>query len=217
MGKQSAIGVIGAGTWGMALARMLTLAGNYVQVWSALPDEIEEYSTTRRHRNLPNMVIPEEMDFTLDLEEVCTDKDILLFAVPSVFVRKTARCAAPYIKKGQIIVDVAKGIEPVSFKTMSEVIRDEMIKDVKIVALSGPTHAEEVARFEQEFTSYDFLIYTCVTINLNLVNGSQGDNSSSFSISCIIQRVKSILCRHDARELPRVDDASRSYSNTLRT
>ena len=140
------IGVIGAGTWGMALARMLTLAGNYVQMWSALPDEIEEYSTTRRHRNLPNMVIPDDMEFTFSLEEACMDKDILLFAVPSVFVRQTARNAAPFIKDGQIIVDVAKGIEPVTFKTMSEVIRDEMLSDVKIVALSGPTHAEEVAR-----------------------------------------------------------------------
>lgn len=146
MHKVYYIGVIGAGTWGMALARMLTLAGNKVQMWSALPDEIREYSTTRRHRNLPNMVIPSEMDFTLNLEEACTGKDILLFAVPSVFVRQTARSAAPFIKTGQIIVDVAKGIEPKSFKTMSEIIRDEMINDVKIVALSGPTHAEEVAR-----------------------------------------------------------------------
>ena len=140
------IGVIGAGTWGMALARMLTNAGDDVQMWSALPEEIEEYSTTRRHRNLPNMIIPDEMQFTTDLEEACTDKDILLFAVPSVFVRQTARSAAPYIKDGQIIVDVAKGIEPETFMTMSEVIKDELKTDAKVVALSGPTHAEEVAR-----------------------------------------------------------------------
>ena len=140
------IGVIGAGTWGMALARMLCNAGNEVQVWSALPEEIEEYSTTRRHRNLPNMIIPDEMLFTLSLEEACTDKDILLFAVPSVFVRQTARSAAPFIPDGQIIVDVAKGIEPGTFKTMSEVIKDELTSDAVVVALSGPTHAEEVAR-----------------------------------------------------------------------
>ena len=144
--KEVSIGVLGAGTWGMALARMLCNSGKKVQVWSALSFEIEEYSTTRRHRNLPNMIIPDEMDFTCDLEEVCTDKDILLFAVPSVYVRQTARDAAKFIHDGQIIVDVAKGIEPVTFKTMSEVIREELAgKDVKIVALSGPTHAEEVA------------------------------------------------------------------------
>lgn len=139
------IGVIGAGTWGMALARMLCNTGNDVQVWSALEAEIDEYSTTRRHRNLPNMIIPDEMRFTKDLEEVCTDKDILLFAVPSVFVRQTTRQAAPFIRDGQIIVDVAKGIEPGSFKTMSEVIRDELVTKAHVAALSGPTHAEEVS------------------------------------------------------------------------
>ena len=148
MDKNSiSIGVLGAGTWGMALARMLSNSGKKVQVWSALPDEIEEYSTTRRHRNLPDMIIPDEIDFTGDLRTVCTDKDILLFAVPSVFVRQTARSAAEFVPDGQIIVDVAKGIEPVTFKTMSEIIGEELAgKDVKIVALSGPTHAEEVAR-----------------------------------------------------------------------
>ena len=101
------IGVLGAGTWGMALARMLCNDGKEVQVWSALPDEIEEYSRTRRHRNLTNMIIPDEIDFTGDIKEVCSGKDILLFAVPSVFVRQTARAAAEFIPDGQVIVDVA--------------------------------------------------------------------------------------------------------------
>lgn len=65
------VGVLGAGTWGMALARMLSNSGKKVQVWSALSFEIEEYSTTRRHRNLPNMIIPDEIEFTSDLKEVC--------------------------------------------------------------------------------------------------------------------------------------------------
>jgi len=144
--KHIKIGVLGAGTWGMALARMLNNSGKVVQVWSALSDEIEEYSRTRRHRNLPNMTIPEEIEFTSSLEQACKGKDILLFAVPSIFVRQTARSAAVFINDRQIIVDVAKGIEPVTFKTMSEVIKEELSpKEVKIVALSGPTHAEEVA------------------------------------------------------------------------
>ena len=140
------IGVLGAGTWGMALARMLANDGNYVQVWSALEDEVEEYSSTRRHRNLPGMVIPDEIDFTKSIEEVCKDKDMLLFAVPSVFVRNTARAASQFIPEGQIIADVAKGIEPDTFMTMSEIIEDEIDSKVSIVALSGPTHAEEVAK-----------------------------------------------------------------------
>ena len=141
------IGVLGAGTWGMALARMLCLSGNEVTVWSALEREIDEFSATRRHPNLPGMVIPEEIRFTKDMEEVCCDKEILLFAVPSPFVRTTARKAAPYIKDGQIIVDVAKGIEADTLSTMTQIIADELKNpNVKLVALSGPTHAEEVAK-----------------------------------------------------------------------
>lgn len=141
------IGVLGAGTWGMALARMLQLSGNQVTVWSALEREIDEFSATRRHPNLPGMEIPEELGFTKNMEQVCRDKEILLFAVPSPFVRATARKAAPYIKDGQIIVDVAKGIEADTLYTMTQIIADELKNPaVKLVALSGPTHAEEVAK-----------------------------------------------------------------------
>lgn len=141
------IGVLGAGTWGMALARMLCVSGHEVTVWSAIEREIDEFSATHRHPNLPGMVIPQELGFTKDMEEVCRDKEILLFAVPSPFVRATARKAAPYIKENQIIVDVAKGIEADTLFTMTEIIADELQNPaVKLVALSGPTHAEEVAK-----------------------------------------------------------------------
>ncbi len=143
------IGVLGAGTWGMALARMLSKTGHDVMVWSAIEAEIDEYSTTRRHKNLPGMVIPDEIVFTKDIAEVCKDKDILLFAVPSIFVRGTTEKARDYIPDGQIIVDVAKGIEADTLFTMSQVIKDALNdgkhSHVKVVALSGPTHAEEVA------------------------------------------------------------------------
>lgn len=144
------IGVLGAGTWGMALARMLSNCGYAVTVWSAIEKEIDDFSTSRVHPNLPQMKIPEAISFTKDIGQACTGKDILLFAVPSVFVRSTAAKARDYIADGQIIVDVAKGIEPDTLYTMTEVIRDELRKDgnhnnIKLVALSGPTHAEEVA------------------------------------------------------------------------
>jgi len=134
----------------MALARMLCVSGNDVQVWSALPAEVENLSATRVHPNLPGMVIPQELRFTKSIEEVCTGKDVLLFAVPSVFVRATAAKARPYIRSGQIIVDVAKGIEPDTLYTMTEILADELSHEngpraVRLVALSGPTHAEEVA------------------------------------------------------------------------
>ena len=120
------IGVLGAGTWGMALARMLTVSGNEVQVWSAIEAEVDNLSTTRVHPNLPGMKIPAELQFTKSIEEVCTGKDVLLFAVPSVFVRGTTAKARPYIPDGQILVDVAKGMEPDTLYTMTEVIADEL-------------------------------------------------------------------------------------------
>ena len=145
------IGVLGAGTWGMALARMLSNSGHDVTVWSALPAEVDQLATTRRQKNLPGMVIPDAIKFTKEVAQACEDKDIILFAVPSVFVRSTAKTAAPFIPDGQIIVDVAKGIEPDTLLTLTGVIQDVLTKDgkhdnVKYVALSGPTHAEEVAK-----------------------------------------------------------------------
>lgn len=93
------IGVLGAGTWGMALARMLCVNGNDVTVWSALEQEIDALSANRTHPNLPGMQIPAEMAFTKSIQEVCTGKDVLLFAVPSVFVRSTAAKARPFVRK----------------------------------------------------------------------------------------------------------------------
>lgn len=141
----SKINVIGAGTWGMALARMLCRNGHEVKVWSALPEEIEQLKTTRRQKNLPDMVIPEEIIFTDRIEDFCEGDNLFLFAVPSVFVRNTAHRLAPYVKEGQIIVDVAKGIEAGTLMTMSEIIHSE-IPQAGVVALSSPTHAEEVAK-----------------------------------------------------------------------
>lgn len=143
MNKNVNIGIIGAGTWGIALARMLCLAGYSIRVWSALSEEIDELSHTHRHRNLLNMSIPLGIDFTTDIKKTVINADIILLAVPSVYVRSTARLIAPLYAE-QVIVDVAKGIESDTLMTMSEVIASE-IPGAKVVALSGPTHAEEVA------------------------------------------------------------------------
>ena len=145
------IAVLGTGTWGMALARLLCNAGHQVTAWSALPAEIDYFEATHRHPNLPGMEMPEALAFTKDLQTACTGRDILVFAVPSVFVRGTAAKAAPFIPDGQVIVDVAKGIEADTLLTLTEVIAQELQRDgghdaIQLVALSGPTHAEEVAR-----------------------------------------------------------------------
>lgn len=144
------IGVLGAGTWGVALARMLHKEGKKVIVWSAIEKEVVELSKNRVHPNLMGMKIPKAIEFTTDIKKACAGKKIILFAVPSVFLRSTVEKVAPFIHDGQIIVDVAKGIEPTTTLTMSGVIYDELKKhgkdaNVKVVALSGPTHAEEVA------------------------------------------------------------------------
>ena len=145
------IGVLGAGTWGVALARVLALAGHRVTVWSAVAKEIDTLVQQHAHPNLPGMQFPEEIALTKEISQACHEMDMLLFAVPSVYVRSVAAQVRPYLPDGQIIVDVAKGIEPDTLYTMSQIIKDELNKDgahanVKVVALSGPTHAEEVAR-----------------------------------------------------------------------
>ncbi|MCD8211552.1 MAG: NAD(P)-dependent glycerol-3-phosphate dehydrogenase [Oscillospiraceae bacterium] len=144
------IGVLGAGTWALALAEMLQETGHQVTLWSALEEEIDELEETRVNPKLPELDLSPEIILTKDLGVLCAEKDVLLFAVPSVFVRSTAAAAADYVPDGQVIVDAAKGIEAGTLYTLTEVIRSELDQaggreHVRLVALSGPTHAEEVA------------------------------------------------------------------------
>jgi glycerol-3-phosphate dehydrogenase (NAD(P)+) len=144
------ISVLGAGTWGVALARMLANTNNDVTVWSAVSSEIDYLEENHRHPNLKESVIPDSIKFTKDIESACKDKDIIILAVASIYVRSTAKNIAKYITDNQIIIDVAKGIEDNSLLTMTEIIEQELKNynpnlKTNIVALSGPTHAEEVA------------------------------------------------------------------------
>lgn len=141
-----AIGIIGAGTWGIALARLLKNNGCAVTVWSALAEEIETLQKDNRHPKLPDMVLPEGIVYTTELKKAVEGKKLLVMAVPSVFVRETAAKLRPFVENGQIIVDVAKGIEDKTLLTMTGIIGEELAGlNVQLVALSGPTHAEEVA------------------------------------------------------------------------
>ena len=139
------ITVLGGGTWGIGLTILLANAGHDVCVWSALDSEIDYLSANHEHKMLPGAKIPDSVTYTLDDKIAATDRDIIVMAVASSFTRSTAKRFAPLIKEGQIIVDVAKGIEEGTLKTLSEQIEDE-IKGVRVCALSGPTHAEEVSR-----------------------------------------------------------------------
>ena len=139
------IGIIGSGTWGTAIAVLLRNNGHEVTLWSAIPAEIEEMAKTRTHKNLPGVTLPEGIIYTADLEEAMKDKNLLVMAVPSVFVRSTAQKMKPFCKEGQLIVDVAKGIEENTLDTMTQIIKEELPM-AETAVLSGPSHAEEVSR-----------------------------------------------------------------------
>lgn len=142
----SKVGIMGAGSWGTALALLLHKNGHEVTVWSINEDEVEMLSTKREHTSkLPGVKIPEDMGFTTDIEETVTGKDFVVLAVPSPFTRSTARSMKPYVKEGQILVNVAKGIEETTLMTLSEQIEEEIPQAV-VAVLSGPSHAEEVGR-----------------------------------------------------------------------
>ena len=139
-------GVLGAGSWGTALAILLNENGHEVTVWSIDPEEIKMLDTKREHETkLPGVKISDDMIFTTDLESAIKDKDFVVMAVPSKFVRGTAKMASGFFAENQIIVDVAKGIEDDTLMTLSEQIKEE-IPQAEVTVLSGPSHAEEVGR-----------------------------------------------------------------------
>lgn len=140
------VGVIGAGSWGIALAKLLDGNGHQVTVWSIIKEEIDMLNKEHEHKDkLPGVKLPESMTFTNDLKEAMEDKDVLVLAVPSPFTRSTAHSMASYIKDGQIIVNVAKGIEEHTMLTLSQIIEEEL-PTANVAVLSGPSHAEEVGR-----------------------------------------------------------------------
>lgn len=140
------VSVIGAGSWGTALALLLHKNGHEVTVWSISEEEVKMLSEEREHKTkLPGVKIPDDMIFTTSIEDAVADKDFMVLAVPSPFTRSTARKMSPFIKEGQIIVDVAKGIEESTLMTLSQQIEEE-IPQADVAVLSGPSHAEEVGR-----------------------------------------------------------------------
>ena len=142
----ASIGVIGAGSWGIALSVLLTNNGHTVCVWSALSDEIAMLNKEREHKDkLPGVKLGDAISFTTDLAEAVAGKDILVLAVPSPFTRSTAHLLKDVVKDGQIIVNVAKGIEESSLMTLSQIIEQE-VPQAEVAVLSGPSHAEEVGR-----------------------------------------------------------------------
>lgn len=146
MEKMAKVSVLGAGSWGTALSLLLCKNGHEVTLWSALEDEVRMLCEKREHESkLPGVRLPEDMKITADLEDSLQDPDVAVLAVPSPFTRSTAHRMASFVKKGQIIVNVAKGVEEHTLMTLSEIISEE-IPQADVCVLSGPSHAEEVGK-----------------------------------------------------------------------
>lgn len=141
------ISILGAGTWGCALARLLHMNGHEVLVWSSNPAHAAELRATGRHPKLPDAELPAALCYTTELSEACRKADVILFATASNYIRATATAAAPFIPAGQLILSASKGVEKGTLYTMSQVIEDVVAPTaVRMGAVSGPTHAEEVSR-----------------------------------------------------------------------
>lgn len=142
---QDKVGILGAGTFGIALAKLLAEKGVDVTVYSHSKDKVIKLRETNRHERFLDIPLPTSIKYTSEISEAVIDKNIVLFALPSTTIREVARSIKPYVSDKQIIVDVSKGIEKDSLLTLSEVIKQELDNDsLKYVVLSGPTHAEEV-------------------------------------------------------------------------
>lgn len=140
------VSIIGAGSWGTALAALLYKNGHKVTVWSIVEREIEMLKREHEHKDkLPGVKLPEDMVFTTDLESAVKGKDVLVLAVPSPYTRSTSHMLKEYVADGQIIVNVAKGIEENTLLTLSQIIEEE-IPQASVCVLSGPSHAEEVGK-----------------------------------------------------------------------
>lgn len=140
------VGIIGAGSWGIALASLLQTNGNQVTVWSILADEIEMLKREHEHVDkLPGVKLSEDMIFTTELREAVEGMDFIILAVPSPYTRNTAKMLKDVVAENQIVINVAKGIEEATLMTLSEVIEEEL-PQAKVAVLSGPSHAEEVGR-----------------------------------------------------------------------
>lgn len=140
------ISVIGSGGWGTALAILLNSKNHDVTLWSWQESECEALKKDRENKAfLPGVAIPEGISFTSDLKAAVSSAETVVTVLPSHRMRVYAKQMAPYAG-GKLIVNCTKGLEPETLKTMTECIEEE-IPTAVVAALSGPSHAEEVARF----------------------------------------------------------------------
>lgn len=138
----SVIAILGAGTWGSALANVLA-KNNQIKLYSALYSDFIYLRDTRIIKNMNNIKIDDSILVTNDIKEAVDNADYIIFASPSIYIRETVIKAKDYIKDNQILINVAKGIDNDTLETMGEIITSYCPNN-PFVVLSGPTHAEEV-------------------------------------------------------------------------
>lgn len=138
------IAVLGSGAWGTALALLLQKNGNEVTLWSYCEEESRALQEQRENKMLPGIPLPPTLRLT-HCEEAVSGCGLVIFAPPSYAMRQTAERVKPYLTAGTILVTVAKGVEPQSGLRMSQIL-NEVLPEFSVAALSGPSHAEEVAR-----------------------------------------------------------------------
>ncbi len=136
--------ILGSGTWGTALANLLSSKGIHVTIHSPFKEEAEYYDKFRRHQHLPGAVIDASIVYSWNLEEALKGAEAVVFACPSPYIRSTAKSVKPFYDPNVVYVSVAKGIEAKTHMTMCEIIEEELGAP-STVCLSGPTHAEEVS------------------------------------------------------------------------
>jgi glycerol-3-phosphate dehydrogenase (NAD(P)+) len=139
------ISVVGAGGWGTTLAIHLCKKKYDVTLWENFPDYLKVLQAKRENiKFLPGISIPDEIEITSDIDSAVKEKDLIVLAVPSKYMRGVVERIKGFNKK-TLFVSVAKGVEENTLLRMSEVIKD-VLGEINIGVLSGPSHAEEVAR-----------------------------------------------------------------------
>lgn len=147
MGSHHTVAVLGDGGWGTALALVSHRKGNRTLLWSAFPDYAEAFKAKREnYKFLPGIPLPASLEITADLKHAVQTANVLILAIPTQFLRNVLFKLKEYDLSGKMLVTVSKGIEKKTYLRPSEIIHSILGSAVNLVILSGPSHAEEVAR-----------------------------------------------------------------------
>lgn len=139
------VSIIGSGSWGTALAILISDNGHKVKMWSTTKEKVENLKREKVHPSLPNVILPDSLEYSDDLEYTMNGAELLVLAVPSIYTRQVAAKMREFYKPNQVMVSVAKGIEESTLKILSVQIEEEIPNSI-VTVLSGPSHAEEVSR-----------------------------------------------------------------------